>query len=97
MRRAVAAVARGRVGAFDTLTFALLNLGRAGSFGRGKNRELSQMDGGLFGGVSLTWPTLIRLAMVLVLAIAVRQLILRFGTKAIDSRRDKSRNGKPRR
>ncbi|MGA8060076.1 MAG: hypothetical protein WB999_17655 [Candidatus Binataceae bacterium] len=55
------------------------------------------MDGGLFGGVSLTWPTLIRLAVVLVLAIAVRQLILRFGTKAIDSRRDKSRNGKPRR
>ena len=55
------------------------------------------MDGGMLGGIPLNGPTLIRLAVVLVLAIAVRQLILRFGTKAIDSRRDKSRNGKPRR
>ena len=55
------------------------------------------MDGGLFGGIALNGPTLIRLAVVLVLAIGVRHLILRFGTKAIDSRRNKSRNGKPRR
>lgn len=53
------------------------------------------MDRGLLGGIPLNWPTLIRLAAVLVLAIAVRQLILRFGTKAIENRRDKSRNGKP--
>ena len=49
------------------------------------------MDGGLLGGIPLNGPTLIRLAMVLVLAIAVRHLILRFGTKAIESRRAKSR------
>lgn len=55
------------------------------------------MDGGLFGGIPLNGPTLIRLAVVLVLAIGVRHLILRFGTKAIHSRRNKSRNGKPRR
>ena len=55
------------------------------------------MDGGLLGGISLDGPTLIRLAVVLVLAIVVRHLILRFGTKAIESRRAKSRNGKPRR
>jgi hypothetical protein len=55
------------------------------------------MDGGLLGGIPLNGPTLIRLAVVLVLAIAVRQLILRFGTKAIDRHRDKGRNGKPRR
>jgi hypothetical protein len=59
--------------------------------------ELSQMNGGLFSGIAINGPTLIRLALVLVLAIAVRQLILRFGTKAIESRRDKSRNSKPRR
>ena len=53
------------------------------------------MDGGQFGGIPLNGPTLIRLVVVLVLAIVVRQLVLRFGTKAIDSRRDKDRNGKP--
>lgn len=55
------------------------------------------MNGGLFSGIPINGPTLIRLALVLVLAIAVRQLILRFGTKAIESRRDKSRNSKLRR
>jgi hypothetical protein len=85
------------IGAFDTRTFALLDLRCAGSFGTRQNWELLQMNGGLLGGISLNGPTLIRLALVLVLAIAVRQLILRLGTKAIDSRRDKSRNGKPRR
>ena len=53
------------------------------------------MDGGLFGGIPLNGPTLIRLVVVVALAIVVRQLVLRFGTKAIDRRRDKSRNGKP--
>lgn len=57
--------------------------------------ELWQMDGGLFGGIPLNGPTLIRLVVVVALAIVVRQLVLRFGTKAIDRRRDKSRNGKP--
>jgi hypothetical protein len=66
-------------------------------FGNAAKLELSQMDGGLLGGIPLNGPTLIRLAVVLVAAIAVRQLILRFGSKAIESRRDKSRNGKPRR
>jgi hypothetical protein len=55
------------------------------------------MDGGLLGGIPLNGPTLIRLAVVLVLAIGVRHLILRFGTKAIDRRRDKSRSVRPRR
>jgi hypothetical protein len=54
------------------------------------------MDGAQLGGIPLNWPTLIRLGVVLVLAIAVRQLIMRFGTKAINSRREKNRNGKPR-
>ncbi|HVB80246.1 MAG TPA: hypothetical protein VNE82_09935 [Candidatus Binataceae bacterium] len=54
------------------------------------------MNGAELGGIPLNGPTLIRLVIVLVLAIAVRHLVLRFGTKAIDSRRDKSRNGKPR-
>jgi hypothetical protein len=53
------------------------------------------MDGGLFGSVPLDWSTLIRLVVVVVAAIAVRQLVLRFGTKAIDKSRNKSRNGKP--
>jgi hypothetical protein len=55
--------------------------------------ELLQMDGGLFSGTALTGPTIIRLVVVVVLAIVVRHLVLRFGTKAIDKRRDKSRNG----
>ena len=55
------------------------------------------MNGGRVGEVSLSGATLIRLALVLVLAIGVRQLILRFGTKAIESRRNKNPNGKPRR
>lgn len=54
------------------------------------------MNGGLLDGIPLNGPTLIRLAVVVVLAIVVRQLIMRLGTKAIDSRRDKDRNGKPR-
>jgi hypothetical protein len=54
------------------------------------------MDGSQFGGIPLNAPTLIRLGVVLVLAIAVRQLVMRFGTKAIDKRRDKDRAGKPR-
>jgi hypothetical protein len=53
------------------------------------------MDGGQFGGIALNGSTLIRLVLVLVLAVVVRQLILRFGNKAINSRRDKNRNGKP--
>lgn len=59
--------------------------------------ELSLMDGGLLGGIPLDGATLIRLGAVLVLAIAVRQLVLRFGNKAIDRRRDKGRSDKPRR
>jgi hypothetical protein len=54
------------------------------------------MDGSQFGGISLNAPTLIRLGVVLVLAIVVRHLVLRFGTKAIDKHRDKNRAGKPR-
>jgi hypothetical protein len=54
------------------------------------------MNGGEIGGIPLNASTLIRLAIVVVLAIAVRQLVMRLGTKAIDSRRDKNRNGKPR-
>lgn len=53
------------------------------------------MDGSQFGGIPLNASTLIRLGLVLVLAIAVRHLVLRFGTKAIDKRRAKDRNGKP--
>ncbi len=48
-----------------------------------------------FGGITFNVPTVIRIVAVVVLAILVRQLILRLGNKAIDSRRDKSRNGKP--
>lgn len=54
------------------------------------------MGGAQLGGIPLNGPTLIRLVVVLVLAIGVRQLIMWFGTKAIDKRRHKSRNGKPR-
>lgn len=54
------------------------------------------MDGTQLGG--LDWSTLIRLVVVVALAIVVRQAVMRFGTKAIDKRRDKSRNsGRPRR
>jgi len=55
--------------------------------------ELLQIDGGLFSGTALTGPTMIRLVVVVVLAIVVRHLVLRFGTKVIDKRRDKGRNG----
>jgi hypothetical protein len=59
------------------------------------------MDGSQLGGIPLNAPTLIRLGVVLVLAIAVRQLVLHFGTKAIAKRRakelEKDRDGKPRR
>ena len=55
------------------------------------------MDGAQIGSIPLNGPTLIRLVVVLVLAIVVRQLVLRFGAKAIGKRRDKNRNGKPRR
>jgi len=51
------------------------------------------MDGGLFSASALTAPTIIRLVVVVVLAIVVRHLVLRFGTKAIDKRRDKTLNG----
>lgn len=54
------------------------------------------MDGGQIGGIPLDAPTLIRLVVVLVLAIVVRHLVLRYGTKAINKRRDKDRAGKPR-
>jgi NhaP-type Na+/H+ or K+/H+ antiporter len=54
------------------------------------------MDGAQLGGIPLNESTVIRLVVVLVLAIAVRQLIMWFGTKAINNRRRKSRNGKPR-
>jgi hypothetical protein len=53
------------------------------------------MDGGLLGGIPLDAPTLIRLVVVVALAILVRHLVLRFGTKAIDKRSHRSRNGKP--
>jgi hypothetical protein len=54
------------------------------------------MEGAQLGGIALNGPTLIRLVVVLVLAIGVRQLVMYFGGKAIGNRRDKSRNGKPR-
>jgi hypothetical protein len=54
------------------------------------------MDGSQFGGIPLNASTLIRLGVVVVLAIAVRHLILRFGTKAIEKRRAKARDRKPR-
>lgn len=54
-----------------------------------------QMDGGLLGGIPLNWSTTIRLVVVVVLAIVVRQAIVRFSTKAMENRRDKS--GKPQR
>ena len=56
------------------------------------------MEGAQIGGMALSGSTLIRLVVVLVLAIVVRQVIMYFGTKAIGSRRDKNRNGngKPR-
>ncbi len=53
------------------------------------------MDGGQLGGIPLNWSTTIRLVVVVVLAIVVRQAIMRFSTKAVENRRDKS--GKPRR
>jgi hypothetical protein len=53
------------------------------------------MDGGIFAGSPLNGPTLIRLVVAVALAIAVRHLVLRVGTKAIDNRRNKTRNGKP--
>lgn len=55
--------------------------------------ELAQMNGGLFGGSTLDWPTIIRLVVVIAGALAVRQLVLRFGSKVIDSRRDKNPSG----
>jgi hypothetical protein len=55
------------------------------------------MDGAQLGGIPLNWPTLIRLVVVVVLAIVVRQAVMRFGTRAMENRRDKSRDGKPRR
>jgi hypothetical protein len=51
------------------------------------------MSGGLFGSGAVDWPTIVRLAVVVAAAIAVRHLVLRFGTKAIDRRRDKDRRG----
>jgi len=65
----------------------------AGRSERRKKMELLQMDGGLFSASALTAPTIIRLVVVVVLAIVVRHLVLRFGTKAIDKRRDKTLNG----
>jgi len=55
------------------------------------------MNGGVFGGGPLDWSTIIRLAVVIAGALAVRQLVLRFGSKIIDSRRGKNRSagGKP--
>jgi hypothetical protein len=82
-------------GRFDSWTFALLSLD-APLIRTWQDWELSQMDGAQLGGIPLNGPTLIRLVVVLVLAIGVRQLIMWFGTKAIDSRRGKNRNGKPR-
>jgi hypothetical protein len=54
------------------------------------------MEGAQLGGIALNGPTLIRLVVVLVLAIGVRQLVMYFGGKAIGNRRDKGRHGKPR-
>lgn len=55
------------------------------------------MDGSQLGGIALNWQTLIRLAVVVVLAIVVRQLILRLGSKAIGDKGRGNHNGKPRR
>jgi hypothetical protein len=51
------------------------------------------MDGAQIGGIPLNTPTLIRLVVVVILAIVVRQLVMRLGTKAMNRRRDKNRNG----
>lgn len=51
------------------------------------------MNGGVFGGGPLDWSTIIRLIVVIAGALAVRQLILRFGSRVIDGRRGKNRNG----
>jgi len=60
---------------------------------RAAELELAQMNRGVFGGGPLDWSTIIRLVVVISGALAVRQLVLRFGSKVIDSRRDKNRSG----
>ena len=55
------------------------------------------MDGAQIGGIPLNWQTMVRLALVVVLAIVVRQVVLRLGAKAIGDKRGGNHNGKPRR
>ena len=54
------------------------------------------MDGAELGGIPLNWQTLVRLALVVVLAIVVRQVVLRLGKKAMRDKRGETGNGKPR-
>jgi hypothetical protein len=56
------------------------------------------MDATQIGGIPLNTSTMIRLVVVVILAIVVRHLVMRLGTKAMNSRRDKNHNGgnKPR-
>ncbi len=46
------------------------------------------------GGVPLDTATIIRLIAIVVAALVVRQLVLRFGRRAINDRREKDRNPK---
>lgn len=46
------------------------------------------------GGMPFDTATIIRLVAIIVAAIVVRQLVLRFGSRAINSRRDKDQNRK---
>ncbi|HLK85675.1 MAG TPA: hypothetical protein VKT27_04145 [Candidatus Binataceae bacterium] len=52
------------------------------------------MSGMQIGGVPLDTATIIRLIAIIVAALVVRQLVLRFGSRAIDNRRDKDRKPK---
>jgi len=56
--------------------------------------ELLHVDRTL-GGIPLNWSTTIRLVVVVVLAIVVRQAIMRSDTETMENRREQ--NGKPRR
>lgn len=55
------------------------------------------MDGAQLGGIPLNWQTLVRLALVVVLAIAVRQIVLRLGKNAIGDKHGGDHKGTPRR
>ena len=60
---------------------------------RAAELELAQMNGGIFGGGPLDWSTIIRFAVVIAGALAVRQLVLRLGSRMIDNRGGKNRSG----